>query len=263
MALHATISDPVLITSPLTRPLTRRLPSGRFGAPRDSDATAVVIGGTNVAYTPKRLHEGVDLEAKVGDPVFAVTDGVVVVSTVNAGSDKGPAWVVLDHHPTGRGHISCYFHLSVGLARGTMVSEGELIGLVGTHPTGSHLHFELRHVVDPTGNLDSDRTSVAVDPSPFLERFSFDDAAATETGAAKIEEYWVMQHSDLHRPYLRLRLFDDATNYFISLERPSADDEQMISVLKEAFVRRLSVRLRTVLSAWHDGRHLIRGVRLS
>ena len=261
MSLHAIVSDPTLLVSPLEGFLVRRLPRGRFGAPRSTD-DETMIGGQSYTYTRHRAHEGVDLVAREGARVFAVTDGLVAVSATNTEDDRGPAWVVLDHHPSSLGHISVYYHLSVGIDVGTSVREGQLIGFVGTHRSGSHLHFELRHVTVPSGSLDSDRSSVPLNPGPSLERYSFSDEDAQETEECHITELWVMQHATVAIPYMRIKIDTSELNFFLPLEHPSADDLQMASVLKLTFEHRNVVRLRFVQSGWHEQRRVIRGVRL-
>lgn len=262
MSLQATVTDPVLLAPPLSRFLERRLPGGQFGWPRSSSEQTDTIGGESLTYNRQRAHEGVDLEADIGDPVFAVTDATVAVSGNDPSDGRGPAWIILDHHPSGLGHISVYYHLSVGIAAGSSVSEGQLIGFVGKHSSGSHLHFELRHVTDATGSLSSDRRSVPLNPGPSLEGYSFNDDSATETAASQIDELRVLQHADLEVPYMRIRLQHSRDNFFLPLEHPSVDQLQVAAVLRDAFQSGHDVRLRWVTSTWHARRRIIRGVRM-
>lgn len=101
------------------------------------------------------FHAGVDFQARTGDPVYAVTDGVVRV--VRSDEDRRP------RAPTsGYGHViglehadgqawSVYAHLSrVLVTEGETVAAGQLIGEAGSTSNGkfpgmgAHLHFEIR-----------------------------------------------------------------------------------------------------------------------
>ena len=90
-------------------------------------------------------HEGIDFRAKVGDPAYAVMDGVVKYSLL----DPGPAGqMIVIESPSGL--MARYMHLSRrDVAAGQQVRQGQLIGLTGaTGITSSeaHLHFDLRMV---------------------------------------------------------------------------------------------------------------------
>ena len=90
-----------------------------------------------------RSHKGVDYAARKGTPVRATANGTVAVSTRNRGYGK---YIILKH----RGRYSTvYAHLSrfaKGLRKGKRVSQGDIIGYVGSTglATGPHLHYELR-----------------------------------------------------------------------------------------------------------------------
>ncbi|HEY3314747.1 MAG TPA: M23 family metallopeptidase [Bacillota bacterium] len=85
-------------------------------------------------------HSGVDLEAKLGQPVQATNAGVVV--------HAGPliisgTTVIIDH---GLNYYSSYNHLSKLLvAKGDRVAKGQEIGLVGStgFSTAAHLHWTM------------------------------------------------------------------------------------------------------------------------
>lgn len=88
-------------------------------------------------------HTGVDLSAKVGEPVYAAGAGTVVYA---GGSDTGYGNVVVIAHGT---TFSLYGHLSRVMVRcGQQVSAGAQIGAVGNtgNSSGPHLHFEIRDV---------------------------------------------------------------------------------------------------------------------
>ncbi len=93
-------------------------------------------------YTADRkMHEGLDIAAAVGQPVYAPSDGTVVF----AGLDGGYGNVlVIDH---GYGVKTRYGHLSAILVRaGARVGRGDKVALVGStgRSTGPHLHYEVR-----------------------------------------------------------------------------------------------------------------------
>ncbi|NJN45247.1 MAG: peptidoglycan DD-metalloendopeptidase family protein [Candidatus Competibacteraceae bacterium] len=91
----------------------------------------------------KRPHRGVDYAAPLGTPVWAAGDGTVEF----VGRQGGYGKVVILRH--GRRYSTLYGHLSrfpSGLSKGNSVSQGEIIGYVGSTglATGAHLHYEFR-----------------------------------------------------------------------------------------------------------------------
>jgi murein DD-endopeptidase MepM/ murein hydrolase activator NlpD len=88
----------------------------------------------------KRMHAGLDFKAGYGQPIFAVSDGVVAFAGRNGGYGN---FVRLNHSG---GLASGYGHMSRIAARpGSRVRRGQIIGYVGSTglSTGSHLHYEL------------------------------------------------------------------------------------------------------------------------
>ena len=86
-------------------------------------------------------HEGLDISADRGTPVYATADGVVRL----AGREGGYGNLVILEHEYGL--ETRYGHLSRFLVReGASVTRGDIIGLVGStgRSTGSHLHYEVR-----------------------------------------------------------------------------------------------------------------------
>lgn len=80
-----------------------------------------------------------------GANIYAMKGGEVIIAktTYKQGYDYG-MYVVIDH---GDGYQSLYAHMSsVYVTVGQMVSQGDVIGLVGSTgwSTGPHLHFEIR-----------------------------------------------------------------------------------------------------------------------
>ena len=121
-----------------------------------------------------RFHDGVDIGAAWGSPVFAAADGVVSGTGWSGGYGQQ---VRLAHSD---GVMTSYSHLSRILAApGTRVQRGQLIGLVGSSglSTGPHLHFEVRRFGQP------------VDPATFRHA-SFERIGATDLAAlrARLEQ---------------------------------------------------------------------------
>jgi murein DD-endopeptidase MepM/ murein hydrolase activator NlpD len=104
-------------------------------------------------------HEGIDLVAPTGTPVYAIADGTLAFH-----GDKGPNGnlVVLEHSG---GMFSYYAHLSAfapGLRDGAAIRRGQLVGSVGStgRSTGPHLHFAIKvndKFVDPETYIKSRR----------------------------------------------------------------------------------------------------------
>jgi len=87
-----------------------------------------------------RRHEGVDITAPRGTPVYATADGTV--SRKQSQSGYGTT-VILDH---GYSYETLYAHLSKRIVKpGQKVKRGELIGYVGNtgFSLGSHLYYEV------------------------------------------------------------------------------------------------------------------------
>jgi len=96
------------------------------------------------------FHEGVDIAASIGTPVYAAADGRVVYCD---NSIRGYGNMIVIKHS---GNLSTvYAHNSVNLVKeGDFVKKGDKIAEVGRtgKTTGPHLHFEVRagkEAVDP------------------------------------------------------------------------------------------------------------------
>jgi murein DD-endopeptidase MepM/ murein hydrolase activator NlpD len=90
-----------------------------------------------------RRHEGTDFAADPGTPVMSAGDGTVVSTGWSGGYGN---MVVVRHR---NGITTRYGHLrgfAAGVRAGASVSQGEVIGYVGTTglSTGPHLHYEFR-----------------------------------------------------------------------------------------------------------------------
>ncbi len=89
-----------------------------------------------------RAHKGVDYAARTGTPIMAAGDGRIELAGWKSGYGKT---VIINH---GQGRSTLYGHMStIGkLKRGQFVSQGAIIGRVGSTglATGPHLHYEFR-----------------------------------------------------------------------------------------------------------------------
>ena len=87
-------------------------------------------------------HQGVDLAAPAGTPIYATRSGVVTTATY--GNAAG-YYVTINH---GDGFSSIYMHMTNFVVyAGQAVSAGQLIGYVGKTgvATGNHLHFGISY----------------------------------------------------------------------------------------------------------------------
>ncbi len=131
----------------LMRVAIDRLP---FGAPTEG---ARVTSGFGPRRDPFRrggsMHEGVDLAAPSGTPIFSTAEGVVVFS----GRQRGYGNIVKIRHAFG--FETVYAHLSKSRVQvGQRVQRGSRIADMGStgRSTGSHLHYEVRidgQAIDP------------------------------------------------------------------------------------------------------------------
>lgn len=100
-----------------------------------------------------QFHHGLDVRCATGEPVRAVTGGIV--GEVSSTATYGPSIVVRHEYRVS----SFYGHLSaVAVATGQQVRSGQVIGRCGSagRATGAHLHLEVRFSGEP------------LDPLPFL-----------------------------------------------------------------------------------------------
>ncbi len=114
----------------------------------------VITDGFGMRFHPilkiRIMHEGIDLVADYGTPIYAPGDGTV--SYVGPRGGYGNA-IEIDH---GFGYSTVYGHLSKPMVReGQKVKRGQVIALSGNSglSTGPHLHYEVIKNgvhVDPT-----------------------------------------------------------------------------------------------------------------
>lgn len=88
-----------------------------------------------------RMHNGIDIGASMGDPIYAAMDGKITCAEWEDGYGKV---IKIDH---GVGIQTIYGHCSsIDVSVGQTVKRGDKIGLVGStgNSTGPHVHFEVR-----------------------------------------------------------------------------------------------------------------------
>lgn len=97
-------------------------------------------------------HRGLDIDGEFSDPIFALTNGLVVF----AGYDGAYGQKILIQHPTDpHNYSTVYAHLqSIAVVTGQTVTTGQYLGAMGStgRSSGSHLHFEVieqGHTIDP------------------------------------------------------------------------------------------------------------------
>lgn len=121
-------------------------PAARFRWPVDAPRVTSLFGSRW-----GRPHEGIDLQAAIGTPVYAADEGEVVYAgnTVRGYGNM----IVLKHVDA---LMTVYAHNSVLLVKvGQHVSSGQRIALSGQsgHATGPHVHFEVRRDQAPRDPL--------------------------------------------------------------------------------------------------------------
>jgi murein DD-endopeptidase MepM/ murein hydrolase activator NlpD len=116
-------------------------------------------GRLTSCYGPRwgTMHQGVDIAAPIGTPIYVPEDGVVL----QAGAASGFGQAVYVQH--GDGQITLYGHVNqFFVSAGQVVKAGDHIADVGNkgQSTGPHLHFEVHQ-----GGLYASR----VNPMPWLQ----------------------------------------------------------------------------------------------
>ena len=101
----------------------------------------------------RKMHEGYDIAARTGTPLYVTADGVVSKAETVPGYGK---LVVVEH---GYGYRTYYGHNSkLHVRAGQRVTRGQKIASVGNtgRSTGAHVHYEIR------------RNGVPVNPKKFM-----------------------------------------------------------------------------------------------
>jgi murein DD-endopeptidase MepM/ murein hydrolase activator NlpD len=146
------------------------------------------------------MHQGVDLAADMGTPIRAAGDGVIRGAELKGGYGN---WIEIEHdglqlttpapgkpEPKPAKISTVYGHLSAfatGIAPGTRVKQGDVIGYVGStgRSTGPHLHFEILQNGHPTNPMISQALRAEQLKGGELERFK--KVIAKDLGARQHE----------------------------------------------------------------------------
>ncbi|MGI5213874.1 M23 family metallopeptidase [Plantactinospora sp. CA-290183] len=117
-------------------------------------------------------HDGVDLAAPTGTPIYAAAAGVVLAARCDSaycdrpGNPGLPGCGLLININHGNGIATRYCHaVRLAVSAGAQVQAGQLIAWVGStgHSSGPHLHFEVHRDAPPL------TAENAVDPLPWME----------------------------------------------------------------------------------------------
>lgn len=114
--------------------------SGKYIKPTNGVITSE-YGWRSDPFTGRSsLHDGIDIGAPSGTPIFATDSGRVIQAGFNNGGFGN--WTLIDHG----GVVSGYAHQSaLAVQAGQNVGRGQVIGYVGStgRSTGAHLHFQM------------------------------------------------------------------------------------------------------------------------
>ena len=154
-SIFAAIGDSSFVMPPMSNPL------GNFSF---AQTGASVGDKINPFYKVKIRHNGLDLIAPAGEPVYASADGVV--SEV-VRSRKGLGNVITIDH--GNGYSTRYAHLAdMEVRKGVKVKKGRRLGYVGVsgNSFAPHLHYEVIRdtvILDPVNHF-----FASVSPDEFV-----------------------------------------------------------------------------------------------
>lgn len=86
-----------------------------------------------------KKHTGLDVQASVGESIYAAYDGFVRVAKLDA---EWGGYVSLDHGPAHTFNlVTTYWHITPSVSAGTWVTKGQKVGTVVYLATGTHFHF--------------------------------------------------------------------------------------------------------------------------
>lgn len=124
----------------------------------------IILSGFGIRYHPilryRRMHEGLDFRANVGDEVYATGDGVVKHAGLKGTYGR---LLIIDHdygYETYYGHLSSF---AKDIKPGVKVKRGDRIAFSGEsgRVEGPHLHYEVHQngkPIDPINYLFADTT---------------------------------------------------------------------------------------------------------
>ena len=204
---------------------------GLFGARRDVTSPGLI-----------RLHDGLDLLAPIGTPVFASQSGTVLA--------VGEASLTLEH-TKGFHYLTYYQHLqNIKVIVDQRVTQGTPIAEVGPFTASdSHLHFEIRYPFDrPVASYEN---SLPVDPTWALyewekKRYRNDDSSRKVLTPEPISEFGEIIRGRLLR-FLRIRVPQFGRNLYYPLDNLTEEGRSLVETLRMAFLSGRRVEI-----AWRD-----------
>ena len=166
------------------------------------------------------FHRGIDIGTPIGTPVFAVTDGEVIIAGVHS-SYSDPVVQIRHFRPgaTSCNDGGCYhsnnLHMSGWeVSAGQSVVKGQLVGYTGESASGfDHLHFEIRDAPadDPYSRWQRDAIhplAVLAYDDPTVPAITFLAVDDGDPLAPEVRIEVVGQRLDIER--VELTLYDDA-----------------------------------------------------
>jgi len=162
------------LVQPTTQPQRKMMVAGPVSIPSRVPIEGVRLSSsygmrTHPVLGGRRAHNGVDLAAPTGTPIYATGDGAV--SKAEWFSSYG-LYVALEH---GSDIQTRYAHMSrLNVRAGQQVRKGDIIGFVGTtgRSTGPHLHYEVRVA------------GRSVNPMPYMQADDFHQDTAPRAALA-------------------------------------------------------------------------------
>ena len=123
-----------------------------------------------------RQHSGVDFSAPTGTPIMATADGTVDFIGWQNGYGKT---IILRHNNQVTTLFAHQSRFAEGLKKGERVSQGDVIGYVGSTgwSTGAHLHYEMRIAGRPVNPLSA--SLPVAEPLKGPEQVAFVKAASS------------------------------------------------------------------------------------
>jgi len=163
------------------RPLIRWQINQKFGQNKacvDNATSSKVINcdglnppqGYRSVYGNMKGHNGLDLDARNWDVVYAAREGLVIEKETETSRGLG---IGILHGPyNGKFYKTRYWHLiAIDVNYGDFVKTGQMIGYADTTGFSSapHLHFEIKETDSKGNTLNNDNGFFgAVDPEPLL-----------------------------------------------------------------------------------------------
>lgn len=114
--------------------------SGGYVWPCEGPLTSYYGWRTHPIFGTRTYHDGYDIAASTGTPVYAAGSGVVTMASVYGGYGNCMQIYI------GNGYTTLYGHLSgFAVSKGAYVEKGQVVAYVGSTgwSTGPHLHYGL------------------------------------------------------------------------------------------------------------------------